>query len=112
VHRLAELAGEADARRDRLPDLVVEWGDIAPGAARVIRSDRYGEIAWDSPRLPSGRAGNHRPDGWFVAVGPDIPRGAAAAAYPLVDLAPTVYRWLDLDPDPEFAGRPIPELAS
>jgi predicted AlkP superfamily phosphohydrolase/phosphomutase len=112
VHRLAELAGDADARRDRLPDLVVEWGDVPPGGARVIRSDRYGEIAWDSPRLPSGRAGNHRPDGWFVAVGPDIPRKAAAAAHPLVDLAPTVYRWLDLDPDPEFAGRPIPELAS
>jgi predicted AlkP superfamily phosphohydrolase/phosphomutase len=110
VHRLDELApADAPARR-RLPDLVVEWADVPPGSAPVIRSDRLGELRWSSPRLPSGRAGNHRPDGWFVATGPDIAPGRAAAVHPIVDLVPTIYRWLDLEPDPVFAGRPIPEL--
>jgi predicted AlkP superfamily phosphohydrolase/phosphomutase len=110
VHRVDELAPlDAPARR-RLPDLVVEWADVPPGAAPVLRSDRLGELRWSSPRLPSGRAGNHQPDGWFVATGPGIEPGPTAAVHPIVDLAPTVYRWLGLEPDPAFAGRAIPEL--
>ena len=110
VHRLDDLAPADGPARHRLPDLVVEWSDVAPGAAPVIRSERLGELRWSSPRLPSGRAGNHRPDGWFVATGPGISAGRAAAAYPIVDLVPTIYRWLGLEPDPALAGRPIPEL--
>ena len=53
--------------RHRLPDLVVEWDDVPPGSATVIRSERHGELRWGTARLPSGRAGNHRPDGWFIA---------------------------------------------
>ena len=90
---------------------MVEWDDAPPGSAPVIRSERHGELRWSSARLPSGRAGNHRPDGWFAAVGPDIRPGPAAAPYPLVDLAPTIYRWLGLEPDAGLAGSPIPELA-
>ena len=89
---------------------MVEWSDIPPGAAPVIRSERLGQLRWSSPRLMSGRAGNHQPDGWFVATGPGIGVGPTAAAYPIVDLVPTVYRWLGLEPDPAFTGRPIPEL--
>jgi predicted AlkP superfamily phosphohydrolase/phosphomutase len=110
VHRVDELAPlDAPARR-RLPDLVVEWADVPPSAAPVIRSERLGELRWSSPRLPSGRAGNHRPDGWFVATGPGIGVGPTAAVHPIVDLVPTVYRWLGLEPDPAFTGQPIPEL--
>jgi predicted AlkP superfamily phosphohydrolase/phosphomutase len=112
VHRVDELAPlDAPARR-RLPDLVVEWADVAPGAAPVIHSERLGELSWSSARLTSGRAGNHQPDGWFVATGPGIEAGRAAAVHPIVDLVPTLYRWLGLEPDPVFAGRPIPELTA
>jgi arylsulfatase A-like enzyme len=45
-----------------------------------------------------------------VATGPGIEPGPTAAVHPIVDLAPTVYRWLGLEPDPAFAGRAIPEL--
>lgn len=110
VHRVADLAPETAPARHRLPDLVVEWDDVAPGSATVIRSDRHGELRWSTARLPSGRAGNHRPGGWFIAAGPDLEPGMATAEYPIVDLAPTVYRWLGLDPDPALAGTSIPEL--
>jgi predicted AlkP superfamily phosphohydrolase/phosphomutase len=112
VHRLDELAPPSAAARRRLPDLVVEWADVPPGAAPVIRSERLGELSWTSPRLPSGRAGNHQPDGWFVATGPGIGPGPTAAVHPIVDLAPTIYRWLGVEPDPAFTGRPIPELTA
>jgi predicted AlkP superfamily phosphohydrolase/phosphomutase len=111
VHRLDDLAPEGEPARGRLPDLVVEWAGVPAASAPVIRSERLGELTWRSPRLPSGRAGNHAPDGWFVATGPGIEPGAAAASHPIVDLVPTLYRWLDLEPDPAYAGRPIPELA-
>jgi predicted AlkP superfamily phosphohydrolase/phosphomutase len=110
IHRLDDLAPPDAAARHRLPDLVVEWSDVPPGDAPVIRSERLGELRWSSPRLASGRAGNHRPDGWFVAAGPGITTGRAAGTHPIVDLAPTVYRWLGLEPDPAFTGQPIPEL--
>ncbi|HKU61333.1 MAG TPA: alkaline phosphatase family protein [Gemmatimonadales bacterium] len=110
VHRLDALAPAGAAARDRLPDLVIEWSGVPPAAAPVIRSDQLGELSWKSARLPSGRAGNHTPDGWFVAAGPGIEPGATAAVHPIVDLVPTVYRWLGLEPDPALAGQPIPEL--
>lgn len=110
VHQMDELAARDAPARHRLPDLIVEWADVPPGAAPVIRSQTLGELRWSSPRLTSGRAGNHEPDGWFVARGPGIGAGSTAAAHPIVDLVPTVYRWLGLEPDQAFAGRPIPEL--
>jgi predicted AlkP superfamily phosphohydrolase/phosphomutase len=110
VHRLDDLAPEGAPARSRLPDLVVEWAGVPPASAPVIRSEQLGELTWSSPRLPSGRAGNHGADGWFVASGPGIEAGAAAATHPIVDLVPTLYRWLGLEPDPGFAGQPIPEL--
>ena len=111
VHRMDELASRDAPARHRLPDLVVEWADVPPGAAPVIRSESLGELSWSSPKLTSGRAGNHEPDGWFVARGPGIGTGPTAAVHPIVDLVPTVYRWLGLEPDEALAGRPIPELA-
>ena len=83
---------------------------VPPASSPVIRSERLGELTWRSPRLPSGRAGNHGADGWFVASGPGIEAGEAAATHPIVDLLPTLYRWLGLEPDPAFAGQAIPEL--
>jgi hypothetical protein len=76
----------------------------------VIRSERLGELRWSSPRLPSGRAGNHQPDGWFLAAGPGIRPGEDPGTYPIVDLVPTVYRWLGLEPDAAYPGQPIPDL--
>ena len=94
VHRLAELPGDPPARH-RLPDLVVEWADVSPIGSPGIVSPRYGEMRWSpAGRLPSGRAGNHRAHGWFVAAGPGIPAGATAEERDIRDLVPTVWRWL------------------
>ena len=47
----------------------------------------------------------------LVATGPGIEPGAAVATHPIVDLVPTLYRWLDVEPDSAYPGQPIPELA-
>jgi predicted AlkP superfamily phosphohydrolase/phosphomutase len=111
VHRLAELATADAAARDRLPDLVVEWDDVSPADSPGISSPQYGELRWSPPgRLPSGRAGNHRTHGWFVAAGPGIAPGSSSTGHDIRDLVPTVCRWLGADLQPPLPGRPILEL--
>jgi predicted AlkP superfamily phosphohydrolase/phosphomutase len=111
VHRLSELAPGGEASKNRLPDLVIEWDDVSPIESRGVVSPRYGEMRWSPPRrLPSGRAGNHRAHGWFVASGPGIHPGPGAGEHHILDLVPTVWRWLGLAPCEAFHGRPIAGL--
>jgi predicted AlkP superfamily phosphohydrolase/phosphomutase len=113
VHRLAEMAGDGAAARDRLPDLVIEWDDVSPVDSTGIRSSRYGELSWSpAGRLPSGRAGNHRGHGWFVAAGPGIAAGGTGAGGDIRDLVPTVCRWLGTELVPALPGRPIAGLGA
>ncbi|HUF36284.1 MAG TPA: alkaline phosphatase family protein [Gemmatimonadales bacterium] len=111
VHRLADLAPDDAPARSRLPDLVIEWGDVSPSESGGIVSPRYGEIRWTpAHRIPSGRAGNHRPHGWFVAAGPGIPAGATTPEHHIRDLVPSVCRWLGVNLGDTLQGRPIAGL--
>jgi len=83
--------------RDRLPDLLIEWNGVSPIESSGITSDRFGELRWTPPGLiPSGRAGNHRPHGWFVAAGDGIESGQLDG-HNIMDLVPTVCSWLGAD---------------
>jgi predicted AlkP superfamily phosphohydrolase/phosphomutase len=111
VYRLADLAAQDAPYRDVLPDLVITWGSIAATQSAGIRSDKYGEIRWPTAgKLPSGRAGNHRGQGWFVAAGDGIQAATHAPGFQTVDLVPTVFRWLGIEPREDFQGKPIPAL--
>ncbi len=104
------VAPDAPARR-YLPDLQVLWADLPIGESSGVRSERYGEILWGPGyRLPSGRSGNHRDQGWFVAAGPGIEPGACESRYETIDLIPTVFEWMDAERPSWFQGLPIPEL--
>jgi predicted AlkP superfamily phosphohydrolase/phosphomutase len=97
--------------RDGLPDLIVEWDDLPATACAAVISDRFGELAWTNPtKLPSGRAGNHRSSGWFVAWGDGVPAGRRIDGAHAIDLVPTVLSWLGEEVPPEAQGRPIPAL--
>lgn len=101
---------DAPARR-YLPDLQVQWGELSIGESRGVRSERYGEIVWGHGyRLPSGRSGNHRDQGWFVAAGPGIEPGPCESRYETIDLIPTVFEWMGAERPSWFQGLPIPEL--
>jgi predicted AlkP superfamily phosphohydrolase/phosphomutase len=97
--------------RDVLPDVLAVWKAVdAPGAPGA-RSRAWGEVRWTGP-LPSSRAGNHRRHGWFLAVGEGIPAGAHGGSYHILDLLPTLCRWLGVEPAAELQGRPIDVLCS
>ena len=112
VYRADDFAGRDAPYRDRLPDLVIRWGDMPAIESRGIRSDEYGEIQWNSKeKHQSGRSGNHRQKGWFVAVGDGIRAGTRAKEHRTVDLVPTIFEWLGVERRKDFQGDPIPEIS-
>jgi predicted AlkP superfamily phosphohydrolase/phosphomutase len=95
------------ARRDLLPDLVVQWVRTPRAPAGAIRSPRYGQIEQPLPgKNADGRSGNHRPHGFVLAAGPGIRHGDLHQAH-IMDLAPTVYELFGLKPPSEMQGRPL-----
>jgi hypothetical protein len=58
---------------------------------RAIVSPRLGTIDMPSPGTnPTGRSGNHRPEGFVIAVGAGFTPGASIEGGHILDLAPTV----------------------
>lgn len=109
VRRPVEAFGPGE-REARVPDLVVRWVE-SPAAPHVaLVSEEYGRVERATPgRIPNGRSGNHRTEGFFVACGRGIPEGSRLSqAYDIVDLAPTVLRILGVFCRDELAGSPIP----
>lgn len=104
------------AARHDLPDLLVEWSD-----ARALGSTAVGAGQGASVRLTSNRigtlegmnrycrSGDHRREGLFVAVGPELEPGRMPHAVSIMDFAPTLARRLGVEL-PAAAGRPIPRL--
>ena len=96
-------------RKHRLPDLLVMWPE-SPGAVhRAVKSSRYGSVERATPgRIPNGRSGNHRPQGFFVARGSGFPAGARLRPDAhILDLAPTVLEALRATSQGPLAGRPL-----
>jgi predicted AlkP superfamily phosphohydrolase/phosphomutase len=111
VYRPEHIAPSDSTFRKYLPDLVVTWKDISAIESRGIRSERYGELLLDG-FLPSGRSGNHNRDGWFFACGPGIEPKSHVQGSRVMDLAPTLFRWLGAPVPYEFQGRPIADLCA
>jgi predicted AlkP superfamily phosphohydrolase/phosphomutase len=102
-------AVDTDApRRDLLPDLVIHWSRTSSQQFSGVVSERYGELRWEKGApIPSGRSGNHLPDGWLVASGPGIDPGPALPACDSLDIAPTILEWLGAQQLSSFQGRPV-----
>jgi predicted AlkP superfamily phosphohydrolase/phosphomutase len=65
VERMTEIAAAGSAS-DRLPDLVVHWGERPGALAHRVTSDRFGAI--ERSGIGSGRSGNHDDQAWAVVV--------------------------------------------
>lgn len=109
VVRADDVDAAGGPRRHLLPDLIVHWAPIESCRVSGVVSERFGEVRWEpGAPLPSGRSGNHRPDGWVAAAGAGIASGPRLVC-DSIDLAPTIVRWLGADV-PGLQGRPVPEL--
>jgi predicted AlkP superfamily phosphohydrolase/phosphomutase len=95
-----------DERLDDLPDFLVEWNREAP--IERVSSPRVGVI---EKRFPGVRNGDHRPEGFFWAVGPDILRGRRVPPVSVMDFAPTVGALLDVAL-PDLDGKIIEPVAA
>lgn len=90
-----------------LPDLIVRWTETPVAERSEIRSRRLGSIRWPTPGLnPNGRSGNHRPEGFVLAVGSDFRAGDVLEGH-VMDLVPTVYSHFGLTSPSRLRGRPL-----
>jgi predicted AlkP superfamily phosphohydrolase/phosphomutase len=94
--------------RKHLPDLIVRWIDTPAASHRRLVSERYGSILWRTPgRHPSGRAGNHRRNGFLITAGGAFEGGQIATKGSIVDLAPTAMQVLELPKPASFRGNSL-----
>ena len=100
-------------RNDALPDLIVRWAPTACADCREIASPRFGQIPWPTPgKNPNARSGNHTGEGFLIAAGTGIPRGATLTpAAHILDLPPTVYALLGKRPPSYMRGSILSELS-
>jgi predicted AlkP superfamily phosphohydrolase/phosphomutase len=112
--RAAASAAPEAPQREGLPDLIIEWGDLRTRDVAALTCDALPAFSYPVPRLlPSGRSGNHKHLGWFVATGPGIPAGTQLPVHDILDLAPTAMHFLGLELPPSLHGRRLPfEAAS
>jgi predicted AlkP superfamily phosphohydrolase/phosphomutase len=94
VDLMSELAGEL-SYAERLPDLVVTWGDGSAARLQRVSSPRYGDV--ERRGVGSGRSGNHVDDAWtLLAPGGARIRELGRAAT-IKDVGATACSLLDAD---------------
>ena len=94
---------------NNLPDIIVKWKNKpAAGYTKVI-SQKYGELILPQPgKNPEGRSGNHRPDGFLIAVGDKFKVNSTFEnKYHTVDLVPTILNLLNIEKPEEMGGNII-----
>jgi len=119
VRRLTETAMLYQGEHlDALPDLLVEWNDEVVAGSTAVGNGQAAVVRVRSPRIGEletvngyGRTGDHRPHGFFVAVGPGLNPRRLDRPVSLLDFAPSLEAWAGLTPTPGD-GRPIEALVS
>jgi len=103
-------------RIDHLPDLLVEWndekllgslgvGDVKNSRLRMV-SEKIGVVEGDNTYC---RTGDHRREGFFIAVGPGINAGHMDRIVSIMDFAPTFTNLFGVEM-PDTDGNPIIEI--
>jgi predicted AlkP superfamily phosphohydrolase/phosphomutase len=97
-------------RRDRLPDVVVNWDPEARLTTEIF-GPACGRLKASAPwEIVPHYTGNHEPAAFLLARGPGLPAGATLRDAHVLDLAPTVLAHLGLDPTPSMDGTVLPQL--
>jgi hypothetical protein len=74
------------ARQANLPDVIVSWTGV-PTVSKIHSPD-LGTI---DAELPTGRSGNHHPEGFSIVVEPQGARGIVDKAGDILDVKPMVF---------------------
>lgn len=82
-------------------DLIVKWREDKP--ADAVDSPKLGRVG----PMPFYRTGGHRSNGFVLAKGPGITPNSTVNAGHILDLSPTILKWMGA-PIPEyFDGKPL-----
>ena len=94
----------ADDRNPRHPDadIVIVWQEEF--ATDVVESPDVGRIG----PVPHYRSGSHRPEGFILATGPDIPERAEIPTGHALDLAPTILNMMEAPIPEHLEGKALP----
>ncbi len=93
--------------RQNLPDVVISWDfdakvlDRVQGTACGLITGKCGY------QTPAYYSGNHRPNAFVLGYGAGVASGAGAQGGHIVDIAPTVFAALGVDPPAQFEGRAL-----
>ncbi|MEO0996752.1 MAG: alkaline phosphatase family protein [Pseudomonadota bacterium] len=93
-------------RRHHLPDLIVHWAPSSAAHHRRLVSPQFGGLDWPTPGYhPQGRSGDHAREGFLIAANLALPESLRHAT--VLDLAPSVYSLLGVEPPAGFDGRSL-----
>lgn len=93
------------SERPHLPDLVVTW-DPAARVLGEVESAAVGRVQGPGGyEVAPYYTGNHRPNAFVAGRGPGIAPGAVPADGHILDLPPTIFALLGVEPPGHFEGR-------
>jgi predicted dehydrogenase/predicted AlkP superfamily phosphohydrolase/phosphomutase len=88
--------------RDAMPDVIINWNDEARLTTELL-TEKYGRVRSNAPgwALAPYYTGNHRPNAFMIALGPDVARETVHDGASILDLAPTILAAFGIEP-PEY----------
>lgn len=98
--------------RDHMPDVVIVWNPAARVTTELLM-DPYGLVRVEHPNcgVAPYYTGNHWPNAFVAARGPDVPDGLALQGASILDLAPTILARFGVEVPAYMDGRALPELS-
>lgn len=99
--------------RSHMPDIIINWNDDARVTTELM-TKKYGLARSAEPgyALTPYYTGNHRPNAFAVAMGPEVPRGNMLDGASILDLAPTILTHFGITPPNCMDGKVLKELRS
>ena len=109
VYKTSEIC--AGSFRSHLPDVVITWDPEAKVTTELL-TDKYGLVRAREPScgVSPFYSGNHWPNAFAVAVGPEVPRGVTLETQNILDVAPTILSRFGIDAPSHMKGRILNEF--
>jgi predicted dehydrogenase/predicted AlkP superfamily phosphohydrolase/phosphomutase len=98
--------------RSHMPDIIINWDDDAKVTTELL-TEKYGLARSTQPgyALPPYYTGNHRPNAFAIAMGPEVPRGNMLDGASILDLAPTILTHFGITPPDYMQGKVLNQLS-
>jgi predicted AlkP superfamily phosphohydrolase/phosphomutase len=97
--------------RSHMPDIIINWNDDAKISTELL-TKKHGMARSAQPAygIMPYYTGNHRPNAFAVAVGPEVPGGQVLSGASILDLAPTILSYFGINPANYMKGKVLSEL--